>query len=139
MATLSVYDINNWIKNHPAIMALLGRQIQIFPNVGYSDENAPFLIYMFAPGTIGVENFWYRRDHVAYLIYDTDVDRMFNIGEILIDILHKGDQISQSGGVAGTDYRILSTEFVSATTDSPTDRDGWYRMDIEFIIYHVKR
>ena len=139
MATLGVYDINSFVSSHPSIVSLLGRSIDIFPNVGYADEKSPFMVYMFSMGIPDVEAFWHRVDHIAYLIYDTDIDRAFQIAEILIDILGKGDQISQSGGVAGTDSRILSTQLTAAYSDGPQERDGWYRMDIEFSIHHVKR
>lgn len=139
MSTISVYDINAYIKDHSDITSLLGRELSIFPTIGYADETAPFVVYFFSPYIPNVEAFWSRRDVVIYEIYDTDMDRLLNIGEIIMDLLGKGDQISQPGGVAGTDVRILSTEVVSASVQGPMERDGWYMMEIQFNIHHVKR
>lgn len=139
MSVISVYDINGYIKDHSDITTLLGRELSIFPTIGYADETAPFVVYFFSPYVPSVEAFWNRRDVVVYEIYDTDIDRLLNIGEIIIDLLSKGDQISQPGGVAGTDVRILSTEVVSTSVQGPMERDGWYMMEIQFNIHHVKR
>lgn len=139
MAVISVYDINNFIKTHTNVTGFLNKEIEIFPTIGYADETAPFIVYFYSPSIPSVEAFWNRKDAVIYSIYDTDIDRLMNLGEILIDILSKGDEISQASGVAGTDVRILSTEVVSSFVEGPAERDGWYNMDIQFNVYNVKR
>lgn len=139
MATISVYDINLYIKNDSQLANIAGREIEIFPAMAYEDANPPFIIYVYSQGIPSVESFWFRSDTVIYGVYDTDVDRLFNIIERLIDILGKGDQISQPGGVAGTDVRILSTQVTALEMGATEERDGWYRSDLEFIIHHVKR
>ena len=139
VSTLAIYDINSYISNHPDIIAFLGKTINIFPDIGYADEKSPYIVYMYAPSIPDIESFWYRTDHLAYLIYDTDIDRAFQIAEILINIMGKGDEIAQPNGAIGSDYRILSSKLVAAVSSGPQERDGWYRMDIEFEIHHVKR
>ena len=67
------------------------------------------------------------------------MDRMLNIGEVMISLLSKGDEIAASGGVTGTNTRILSSEFMGSSVQPPSERDGWYRMDLEFDIHHVKK
>jgi len=139
VTTLSVYDINSFIKNDATITSLVGGVIDIFPTIGYGDASAPFMVYYYTPIIPSVEAFWMRSDAVLYSIYDINIERMMNISERIIDMLSKGDQISQSGGVAGTDSRILSTVLTDTSLESPSERDGWYKLDLEFVIHHVKR
>lgn len=139
MAVISVYDINNHIKNDSELANIAGREIDIFPAIGYEDAVPPFIIYVYNQGIPNVEAFWYRSDTVIYALYDDNVDRLFNMTEKLMEILGKGDQIAQPGGVAGTNTRILSTQVVSSIMGAAEERDGWYRNDLEFIIHHVKR
>lgn len=139
MTTISVYDINTYLKNDSTISSLAGGSIEIFPTIGYENASPPFLVYYFSPGVPDVEAFWKRSDAVLYSIYDTDVVRALDISERMIDLLAKGDEISQSGGVAGTDFRILSTELTDTALEAPEEKNGWHRVDLEFLIHHVKR
>jgi hypothetical protein len=139
MASMSVYDINSYIKNDEDLLEIAGREIEIFPAMAYEDVVPPFIIYTYSQGIPSVESFWYRSDVVIYAVYDDNVDRLFNLNERIMEILGKGDQISQPGGVAGTDVRILSTQINNLQMGAAEERDGWYRSDIEFIIHHVKR
>lgn len=139
MAVISVYDINNYVKANTAITALAGKTIDIFPTLGYADTDSPFIVYYFSPTIPSVESWWMRKDLILYSIYDVDMDRMLNIGEVMITLLSKGDEIAASGGVAGTNTRILSSEFMGSSVQPPSERDGWYRMDLEFDIHHVKK
>jgi hypothetical protein len=139
MTTVSVYDINSFIKNDANITSLVGSTIDIFPTIGYGDATPPFIVYYYSPVISDVETFWHRKDAVLYSIYDVDMERMLNIGERIIELLGKGDQISQPGGVAGTDFRILSTEITDTSLEPPDERDGWYNMNLEFVIHHVKK
>lgn len=139
MTTISVYDINTYIKNDTTISNIAGGTIDIFPAIGYEDAAAPFIVYYFSPGVPSVEAFWQRADAVLYSVYDTDVVRALDISERMIEMLAKGDEISQSGGVAGTDFRILSTELTDTALEAPEERVGWHRVNLEFLIHHVKR
>lgn len=139
MTTLSIYDINSFIKNDSDITTLVGSTINIFPTIGYGDAAPPFIVYYYSPVIPDVEAFWYRKDSVLYSIYDIDMERMMNIGERIIELLGKGDQISQSGGAEGTDFRILSTEITDTSLEPPDERDGWYNLNLEFVIHHVKK
>lgn len=139
MATISVYDINSYVKNDAGLLTIAGREMDIFPAIAYEDVLPPFIIYAYSQGIPSVEAFWYRVDSVIYAIYDDNVDRLFNIVERLMDMFGKGDQISQADGVAGTDYRILSTQVTGVEMGAAEERDGWYRADFQFAIHHVKR
>jgi hypothetical protein len=139
MTTVSVYDINAYIKNDPTISNIAGRPIDIFPTIGYENAPAPFIVYYYSPSIPDVEAFWKRADAVLYSVYDTNVVRALDIAERMIDMLAKGDQISQPNGVAGTDFRILSTELTDTALEAPEERDGWHRVNLEFLIHHVKR
>ena len=139
MTTVSVYNINSYIQNDTTISNIAGKTIDIFPTIGYGNATPPFIVYYFSPGIPSVEAFWYRSDAVLYSIYDTNAVRALDLTERIIEMLGKGDQISQPGGVAGTDFRILSTEITDTALEAPEERDGWYRADLEFLIHHVKR
>jgi hypothetical protein len=139
MTTVSVYNINSYIKSDATIANIAGKTIDIFPTIGYGNAVPPFIVYYFSPAIPNVESFWYRSDAVLYSIYDTDAVRALDLTERIIELLGKGDQISQPGGVAGTDFRILSTEITDTSLEAPEERDGWYRADLEFLIHHVKR
>lgn len=139
MTTLSVYDINSYIQSDATITSYVGGTISIFPTIGYEGVTPPFIVYYYSPSIPDVEAFWYRSDALLYSIYDTDMVRMMNISERIITLLSKGDQISQSGGVAGTDSRILSTELTDTSLEAPEEKNGWFRLDLEFLIHHVKR
>ena len=139
MSVISVYDINNYIKQDSELANIAGREIEIFPASGYEDAVPPFIIYVYSPVIPNVEAFWFRSDVVIYAIYDDNVARLFDINERIIEIFGAGDQISQPGGVVGTDTRILSTQINSVQVGAAEERDGWYRSDLEFIIHHVKR
>lgn len=139
MTVISVYDINNYIKQDSELANIAGREIDIFPGYGYEDAVPPFIIYAYSPNIPNVESFWFRSDVVIYAIYDDDIARLFDMNERIMEIFGAGDQIAQPGGVVGTDSRILSTQVNSIQISAAEERDGWYRADLEFIIHHVKR
>lgn len=139
MATISVYDVNSYISNHSMITALLGRSINIYPTIGYGDKSGPFIVYDFLPSIPNVEAYWLRKDYILYTIYDTDIDRLFQLNEILFYLLGRGDEVAQTGGINGTDVRILSSIIEGSSIEPPDERDGWYKMRIEFCILHVKK
>lgn len=139
MTVVSVYDINSFIKNDSTISNIAGKTIDIFPTIGYGNAVPPFMVYYYSPSIPDVEAFWYRSDAVLYSIYDTNAVRALDLSERIIEMLGKGDQISQPGGKAGTDFRILSTELTDTAIEAPAERDGWYRVDLEFLIHHVKK
>jgi hypothetical protein len=139
MSVISVYDINNYIKQDSELVSIAGREMEIFPAAGYEDALPPFIVYVYSPGIPNVEAFWFRTDVVIYAIYDDDITRLFDINERIMEIFGAGDQVAQPGGVVGTDTRILSTEINSIQVAAAEERDGWFRSDLEFIIHHVKR
>lgn len=139
MTTVSVYDINSFIKSDATISNIAGKTIDIFPTIGYGNAVPPFIVYYYSPAIPDVEAFWFRSDAVLYSIYDTNAVRAIDLSERIIEMLGKGDQISQPGGKAGTDFRILSTELTDTSIEAPAERDGWYRVDLEFLIHHVKK
>lgn len=72
-------------------------------------------------------------------MYDTDIDRLLRIGERMIEMLSKGDAISDSGGKDGTDVRLFSTQFTGSAVGEAIERDGWFTMVLDFrILYAAK-
>jgi len=139
ITTMAVYDINNYLKNDSTIQSIAGKTMNFYAIIGNNVEAAPFVTYIVSPAVFSVEKFWDRRDAVTYSIFDTDIDRMLKIGERFIEMLSKGDAIADSGGKEGTDVRLLSTYFVSSLVSEAIERDGWFRLDLEFIIYYVAK
>jgi len=137
ISTLAVYDINTFIKADSSLQTIAGKQMNIFPIIGPGSETAPFLVYYVSPSVPSVESWWNRYDVVSYVLYDTDINRLYQIGERLIEMLSKGDAISESGGANGTDTRIFSTIFNGAEVAEAIERDGWFTMNLDFTIYYV--
>jgi hypothetical protein len=137
MITPAVYDLNNFLRNNTGIQQIAGRAVDFYPIIGYGEETAPFVIYIATPNIPSVESFWNRYDAVNYTIYDPDVDRLFKLTEKFLDLLSKGDEISQPSGFEGTSVRILSTFFVDSSLEEAMEKDGWFKMTLNFILYYV--
>lgn len=134
---ISVYDINTYLTSDSELANVAGKTMNFFPVVGYGDEAAPFVIYFYSPSIPSVEAYWQRRDTIRYSIYDTDVNRLFSIGERMIYLLGRGDQIQNSGGPEPGNVRVLSTQLVTASSMEPLEKLGWYQMDLDFSILSV--
>lgn len=135
----AVYDINEYLKSDSTLTAIAGKQMNFYPIIGDGDDNGPLVVYYVNPTVPSVESWWNRYDVVEYIIFDTDIDRLLRIGERFIEILSKGDEISQPNGAIGTDTRILSTYFIDASLQEAMEKDGWFRHSISFSIHYVKR
>ena len=132
---ISVYDINTFLKADTTLANIAGKTMNFFPVIGYGTEPAPFIVYYYNPHIPSVESYWNRYDAIRYCIYDTDVDRMFKIGERLIALLGHGDEIQ--GEVASSNVRVLSSQLVSTSVTEPIEKEGWYQMDLDFSLFSV--
>jgi hypothetical protein len=139
ISTLAVYDINSFLSNDSSMQLIAGKTMSFFPIVGDGSETAPFVVYFISQNTPSVEAWWNRYDAVNYIIYDTNIDRLFKIGERMIELLSKGDYISSSSGKEGTDTRLFSTSFNGSSVTEAIERDGWFAMNLEFTIYYVAK
>lgn len=139
ISTPAIYDLNNFMKSNSDVQTVAGKEMSFFPIIGYGDEAAPFVVYTYIPNIPTVEAFWNRYDSITYTIYDSDIDRLYKLTEVFIELLSKGDEISQSGGVTGTDTRIYSTYFVDATSEEAMEKDGWFKMNLNFIVYYAAK
>lgn len=139
MSTISVYDINNFLKADSEIVSIAGKQMSFFPVVATDNEPAPFVVYFYNPLVPDVEQYWKRYDYIKYSILDTDVDRLFQLSERFIEVLGRGDQIAKSGGIGGTDVRILSSQQSGSNLVAPLEINGWYRMNLDFKVCFVAR
>jgi hypothetical protein len=111
--------------------------MNFFPVIATNGEPAPFVIYYYQPMVPNVEAYWMRKDSIRYSIFDTDADRLFKIAERIIDILSVGDQVAQSGGITGANSRILSSYQTGSSLVAPLEKEGWYRMNLDFKICNV--
>jgi hypothetical protein len=132
---ISVYSINTYLKADTTLANIAGKVMNFFPVIGYSTETAPFVIYYYNPHIPSVESYWNRYDAIRYSIYDSDVDRLFQISERLIKLLGEGDQIQ--GNVASSSVRVLSSQLVSSSLSEPIEKEGWYQMDLDFSLFSV--
>lgn len=135
----AIYDINEYLKSDSTLTSIAGKEMSFYPIIGDGDDNGPLVVYYINPGIPSVESWWNRYDVVEYIIFDTDIDRLLRIGERFIEILSKGDEISQPNGAIGVDTRILSTYFIDANLQEAMEKDGWFRHSISFSIHYVKR
>lgn len=132
---ISVYDVNTFLKADTTLANIAGKTMNFFPVIGYGTEAPPFVIYFYSPGIPSVEAYWNRHDSITYSIYDSDVDRLFRISERMITLLGSGDQIQ--GDVPSSNVRVLSSRLVSSSVSEPIEKEGWYQMDLDFVLYSV--
>lgn len=139
ISTLAVYDINSHLSADSSLQTIAGKTMSFFPIIGGGDETAPFVVYFLSQEIPSVEAWWNRFDTVSYTVYDTDIDRLLRIGERIIEMLSKGDAISDSGGKEGSDVRLFSTQFTGSTVGEAIERDGWFTMVLDFrVLYTAK-
>lgn len=129
---LLVYDINTYLKdNLPAPYD----DIEIFPMVGYSEVDPPFMLYFWLPSKVNVERYYMRRDFIFYNIYDTDAERLFDIVNEMEKLLNVADAIQ--GQVDSTSNRVMWSEWRGGTPTAPLMDEGFYKMSFEVWIGYV--
>lgn len=132
---ISVYDINTYLKADNSLTSIAGKVMNFFPVIGYGTETAPFVIYYYNPHIPSSESYWNRQDAIRYCVYDSDVDRLFQICERIIVLLGRADQVQ--GQVASANIRVLSSSLVGSSLSEPIEKEGWYQMDLDFSLLSV--
>lgn len=132
---ISVYDINTFLKADATLTSIAGKVMNFFPVLGYGTETPPFVIYYYNPAIPSVESYWNRYDAIRYSIYDSNVDRLFQISERMIYLLGRGDQIQ--GTVPSSNVRVVSSQLVGSGLSEPLEKEGWYQMDLDFSVFSV--
>ena len=133
--TISIYDVNTFLKNDATLQNIAGKTMNLFPVIGYGTELPPFIVYYYNPSIPSVEAYWNRQDIVCYSIYDSDVDRLFKLAERIIYLLGQGDTVQKSGGVTSSNHRFKSSVFLGSSVIEPLEKEGWYQMDLNFRIF----
>lgn len=131
---ISVYDVNTFLKNDDTLENIAGKVMNFYPVVATDGEPAPFVVYFYNPTVSDVETYWERYDYVRYSIFDTNVDRLFQISERFIDLLSIGDGVAKQNGITSSTVRILSSKQVGSNLVAPLEINGWYRMNLDFRI-----
>jgi len=134
---MPVYDINTYLKDDSSLETIAGKVMNYFPVTATDNEAAPFVVYYYNPSLAAPDTWWKRNDYIRYSIFDTDVDRLFKISERIIEILGRADEISDSGGIDGTDVRFLYSYLISSNLVAPLEKVGWYRMNLDFRVCSV--
>jgi hypothetical protein len=132
---ISVYDINTFLKADATLTNIAGKVMNFFPVLGYGTETPPFVIYYYNPSIPSVESYWNRYDAIRYSVYDSNVDRLFQISERMIYLLGRGDQIQ--GSVPSSNVRVVSSQLVGTGLSEPLEKEGWYQMDLDFSVFSV--
>ena len=132
---ISVYDINTFLKADATLTSIAGKVMNFFPVLGYGTETPPFVIYYYNPSIPSVESYWNRYDAIRYSVYDSNVDRLFQISERMIYLLGRGDQIQ--GTVPSANVRVVSSQVVGTGLSEPLEKEGWYQMDLDFSVFSV--
>lgn len=134
---VSVYSVNSFLKADTTLQTIAGKTMNFFPILGFGDEDPPFVVYYFSPNIPSVESFWNRYDSVRYVIYDVDVDRLYDIAERMIYLLGRGDTVGSNGGITSNNFRFKSSMLTDAGSIEPIEKEGWYQLDLDFTIYSV--
>lgn len=129
---ISVYDVNTYLKNDSTIQTIAGKTMNFFPVVATDGEPAPYVVYYYNPAVSDVETYWERYDYVRYAIFDTDVDRLFQLSDRFIDLLSIGDGVAQQDGITSSVVRILSSQQTGSSLSAPLEINGFYRMNLDF-------
>lgn len=132
--TISVYDVNQFLKNDSVLESIAGKEMNFFPVIGYGTETPPFAVYYFNPSIASVDAYWMRTDTVRYSIYDSDVDRLLRISERIITLLGRGHTVGDSDGITSVNHRFKSSIFLGSNLLEPMEKEGWYQMDLDFRI-----
>lgn len=133
----AVFDVNAFLRQDDTLKDIAGKRMNFYPIIGDGSDTGPFVVYYMNPGIPSVESFWNRYDSVDYIIFDNNIERMYKIGERFIYLIARGDSVSDSGGIEGTDVRIFSSYLVDSSVDAAEEKDGWFRMTLSFAIYYV--
>lgn len=129
---LLVYDMNSYVKNElPAPYT----NIEIFPMVGYSEVDPPFILYDWFPSKVDVERYYMRRDFIMYNIYDRDAARLFDLVNEMEKILNLSDQIQ--GLVSSSTNRVLWCDWRGGTPTAPITDEGFYKVNFEVWVGYV--
>lgn len=134
---VSVYDVNTYLIDDSTLANIAGKTMSFFPVVAPSSESAPFVVYYYQPMVPDVESYWMRCDYVRYSIFDSDAERLYSLGERLMELLTIGDLVSASGGITANNVRALSSYQVGSSITNPIEKEGWYRLNLDFKILNV--
>lgn len=130
--SISVYDVNTFLRNDSDLANIAGKTMNIFPIVATDGEAAPYLVYFYHPIVSNVETYWERSDYVRYSVFDTNVDRLFKISDKIVSLLSIGDGVNGQSGITSSNYRILSSYQTGAGVVAPLEINGLYRMNLDF-------
>jgi hypothetical protein len=127
-----LYDINSYLKNDTALVSLSGKaSLDIYPMVGYADDQPPILLYFYYPGIYSPELPWFNKDMIKYEILDNDADRLIRMGSRIQELLSTNYAFKISSASASGKWGAL----LRGSTHSPiAQRDGFMRFELLFEI-----
>lgn len=134
---ISVYDVNARLADDNTLANIAGKTMDFFPVVAPSNESAPFVVYYYQPMVPDVEQYWMRCDYIRYSIFDSDASRLYSIAERIMEILTVGDLVSQTNGIEADEVRALSSYQIGSSITNPIEKEGWFRMNLDFKILNV--
>jgi hypothetical protein len=140
------YDFNNELKENYNLKDIVGKKLQIYPMVAPNSAKPPFLVYFWIPGHIESSSYILRQDSLRYVIYDSNADRLFKISNKIISMFDVGggprgpgvDTTVQSGvNVNNVTNRILSSSLIGSRSVQPSEKEGWYSVQLDFTVIYV--
>lgn len=135
-----VYDVNEVIKAGVDWSTVNGGTTpEIMPLLGYSDSEAPFIVYSWIPSIVSNEKFFQQKMLIRYFVYDNNIDRMNAIVEEIRLLMNKADDLDSIRSLVpvGSDYRILWSVATGGLPGIPLEREGFSFSSIELEIGYV--
>lgn len=142
------YDINNYIKTHASIVAILSTYgiatpLEIVPlntaePCSSQINGLPFLRYFWMPNIVSTEKYFIRRDRVRYYVMDRDFDRGWAIANKLTILFNQ-----RAAGnphvvtCADNSNRIFHSKITASNSMAPNEANGLAQTMLEFEFRYV--
>jgi hypothetical protein len=132
-----IYSINDYLQNDNDLLTTSDQDSIIFrPFLGSDDDAAPIFLYQYNPDIKSQDQYYIHTDSVWYTVLDTDVDRGFNLQNIIINILNKADRIQETA-IDDTFGRLLYSTLSRTIQRQPSTVEGYYQLSALFEICWV--
>jgi hypothetical protein len=103
---------------YPAIPIIPGTQSVAFYNM--TQGKAPFMVYNYIMSGYSSE-WWLCREQCAYVIYDTDDERLISILHYMTDLLKRMDWTARNINTSGTTDARFDIKYVQLTSATGPD------------------
>ena len=134
MSKLAVYDMNEFVLNHPTIAPLLGMPRTPAPLVPAQDRpeiqnpDYPWIVYAWRYAT-DPSMWWENADEVTYAIISPDIDKIDNLAFELSQIFKKMDKSAEAindylASASQYDNTFLTCRVTNKLSPDTADQEG---------------